>query len=114
MPQPGAPTPTGYIYLDVPFSSVRQQSPDFTWFASTEPYYTIEHFAKRSCIFGVYRLDLVDRSRVYRFPNTSRNSFTPDKCHQGEFYLEVYPIRYQVLDADPSVGKAVAREWTPI
>ena len=114
MPQPGALPPTGYLYLEVAFSDVRQQSPVFGIFASAEPYGSIEAFAKGRCISNVYRRDLIDRSRVYRFPNTSLRHFTEDKCKPGEFFLQVGPDRFYLQNSDPSSGKAEVRVYEPI
>lgn len=106
--------PTGYLYIEVPFDKVRQQDPVFTIFASPEPYVSIEAFAKGRGISNVYRRDLVDLSRVYRFPNTALWHFTKDKCNPGQRYLLVGNERFPVHSTDPSVGKTPTRPYTPV
>lgn len=109
MPAPGAPIRTSYLYLEVLFPDVRQQTPSFTITASPEPYYSIEAFAMGRCVH-FDRRDLVDRSRVYRFPNTALNLFPVDKC-TGKRFIGVGHDRFFISTTDPSLGKGVVREY---
>jgi hypothetical protein len=114
MSQPGAPIATGNVYIEVLRSDLSQIVPDFSWFASQEPYRTLEAFIKNKCILVAYRKDLVDGSRVYRLPNTAKVKFTEDKCNLGNYYALVVTKRYPILDTDPSSGKTATRDWHPV
>lgn len=104
----------GNVYIEVLRSDLDQTEPDFSWFASQEPYRTIELFIRGKCILVAYRRDLVDGSRVYRMPNTAKAKFTEDKCNPGNYYALVGTERYPILDSDPSVGKTPTRDWLPV
>lgn len=114
MPQPGSTVATGYVYVEVLASDLSQQEPDFSWFASQEPYRTLETYVRNKCILTAVRKDLIDRSRVYRFPNTAKLKFIEDKCNPGNYYALVGTKRYPILDTDPSIGKTITRAWQPV
>jgi hypothetical protein len=114
MPQPGAPIPTGFIYIEVPPTLLRQPSPQFGTFASIQPYTDIEHYFKGRCV-GAELKDLISRTRVYRLPNTALIQFPEDPCNAGEYYLPVGNVRIPVLLTDPTVGKAAKSwDWIPV
>jgi hypothetical protein len=115
MPQPGAPMPTGFLYIEVLPSDITQKTPNFTNFASPEPYMSIEHFLKGRCIGTAAKKDFYDSTRVYRFPNTAFYSFPKNPCDETQRFLPVANKRFIVLDSDPSAGKtAKTALWTPI
>lgn len=114
MPQPGSTVATGYVYVEVLYSDIVQKDPDFSWFASQEPFRTLETYVRNKCILTAARKDLIDGSRVYRFPNTAKLKFIEDKCNLGNYYALVGNTRYPILDADPSIGKTITRAWLPV
>lgn len=114
MPQPGSTVATGLVYIEVLQSDLVQTTPDFSWFASQEPYRTLETYIKNKCILVAYTRDMVDGSRVYRFPNTAKAKFTEDKCNPGNYFALVGTKQYPILDYDPSVGKTATRDWRPV
>jgi hypothetical protein len=115
MPQPGTPFPTGWLYIEVLRTDIKQQRPNFTNYASIEPYTSIEAYFHGRCIGTVSKKDIIDNSRVYRFPNTALRQFPQDCNDPPGRYLPVGASRFEVLTTDPSLGKAAKTAlWTPI
>ena len=115
MPSPGAQIPTGFIYVDVPPTLIRQFRPVFGPFASIQPYTDIEQYISGRGIFSAELRDFIDGSRVYRLPNTSLGQFPIVPCTEEDRFIPVGATRIPILLTDPSVGKQSKNEfWKPL
>ena len=115
MPQPGTSMPTGWLYIEVLRTDIKQRTRNFSNYASIEPYTSIEAYFHGRCILTVAKKDLIDNSRVYRFPNTAWRQFPLDPCDSTKRFLPVAHTRFDILDTDPSAGKVAKTDlWTPI
>lgn len=115
MPSPGAPIPTGFIYVEVTRDLIRQKTPTFGPFASIQPYTEIEQYISGRGIFSAELRDFIDGSRTYRLPNTSLGQFPIAPFTVADRFIPVGAVRIPILLTDPTVGKASRTEfWKPM
>jgi hypothetical protein len=106
-PAPAGPAPTGpYEYLAVPFQEglVNNQIPAMKAF-----YFFIESAFGQNGAFGD-RLDLINRTRVYRVEIQYLWRF-PSDINGPYLTVPGKTFRFQV--SDPSIGIKAINEWMP-